>query len=265
MGGVLAVTGSMPGGRGGAGVPPAADASIGSGAGGGGGGGGMPIDGIGGAGGGTDDEILARGAFPTGLDGDIVRLSLPGGGGGGGGMTAAEDVTLPGLKGSGACGTAAGKMYSVTEVSLEGGGVGTELRPGGGGGGAPLRLGGAGARCCLWNDGEGAGSTNFGDGAPCSSKGVFGGRGGGAGLEFAALDDSRGLDGSDGGLRSCANLPASANGGGARNFKPDGPGGGEDSLSEGLAGRRPLSGPLLLAGGRAGGGPRFEFTLLPVI
>ena len=95
-----------------------------------------------------------------------------------------------------------------------------------------------------------------------SSRGVFGGRGGGGGPGVAELV-ARLLEGKEGVGRSWfANLPASASGGGAlnRGLGGDGARGG---LGEGLGGRW-IDGDAFpaaadfLGGGGAGGGPRFE-------
>ena len=101
-----------------------------------------------------------------------------------------------------------------------------------------------------------------------SSIGVFGGRGGGGGPGFALAETALCLDGGGGALAP-ANLPASANGGGALNFGRGGDGvlsgdfegsvgcrGGEDAVL--------LSSRLFRAGGGAGGGPLFDDIELPV-
>ena len=121
---------------------------------------------------------------------------------------------------------------------------------------------------------NGGGTPNLGAGSEDSSIGCFGGRGGGGGPGFArAFDAVRTLDGGAGAF-VWANLPASAMGGGARNFKGGGPGGGDACLGgEGagledeallLGGAEGASVLVLLAGGGAGGGPLLDAVVPPV-
>lgn len=116
---------------------------------------------------------------------------------------------------------------------------------------------------------KGGGTPNLG--LSSSLTGVLGGRGGGGGPGLATLDEARARLGGGGGW--FANLPASAIGGGALNTGLGGPGGGDGSRGgEGGAGLadelRLTPGASVLvrrAGGGAGGGPRFEAVVLPVV
>lgn len=102
-----------------------------------------------------------------------------------------------------------------------------------------------------------------------SGTGVFGGRGGGGGPGFAALDEARARFGGAGAW--FANLPASAIGGGALKTGLGGPGGGVASrvgeCGAGLCDEVRLADAscrVRRAGGGCGGGPRFDVVVLPV-
>lgn len=102
-----------------------------------------------------------------------------------------------------------------------------------------------------------------------SSIGVLGGLGGGGGPGFATFDAARFLFGRLG-AGTCANLPASAIGGGALNWYPERGGDGVlwgevsgdfSCLNEAVL---VLSGRLLRDGGGAGAGPLLDETVPPV-
>ena len=96
---------------------------------------------------------------------------------------------------------------------------------------------------------------------PLSSIGVFGGRGGGGGPGFAP-DVARCLVGGGG---VWANLPASAMGGGARNFGRGGEGSrGDSGGGVGGVGSSGASLRALRDGGGGGGAPRRLPELFPV-
>jgi hypothetical protein len=99
-----------------------------------------------------------------------------------------------------------------------------------------------------------------------SSIGVFGGLGGGGGPGFFRFEFARCLAGRAGVLE-CANLPASAIGGGALNFNAGRGGDGVrsgDSAGDFGSGTEIDAWLDLLDGGGAGGGPLFEEMVLPV-
>ena len=99
--------------------------------------------------------------------------------------------------------------------------------------------------------------------------GVFGGLGGGGGPGFATFEAARSRLGTLG-VGTCANLPASASGGGALNWYAGR--GGDGVLAGDLSGDLFccdeavlwLSGRLLRDGGGAGAGPLRDKTVLPV-
>ena len=76
--------------------------------------------------------------------------------------------------------------------------------------------GGGGAIDDFLSPWKGGGTPNFGLESPSSSMGVFGGLGGGGGPGFVTFETARFLFGRLG-AGICANLPASASGGGALN------------------------------------------------
>lgn len=181
-------------------------------------------------------------------------LRLGGGGGAAGGIFDGAPVTgiFGGNGGAIAC-RATGIEWLALTSRLLGGGSGTAALEGAGGGVvclSPVKGGGTPNRCF---------------GAPSSVSGVFGGLGGGGGPAgaVAAADAGRFLNGGAGALM-CANLPASANGGGALNL-----GRGGDGVRGGVAclggeGAEGASGRLLRGAGGAGGGPLREAMVLPV-
>lgn len=208
---------------------------------------------FGGGNGGAGGAPFVEGAGGTGLDVDGGR------GGGGGGAESVWNPPALGfgeLRGGGGGGIAAGVIESL----------------GGGGGGKPpaFRAGGGGGFDGSLFPSNGGGTPNFvgwegGETGESSPSGSFGGRGGGGGpgvLWLVALFLAAGVARS-----SCANLPASAIGGGALNLGLGGEGA-RGGLGDGLGGRCPTgAGPpaVRLEGGGAGGGPRFAvLVLLPV-
>lgn len=240
--------GPLPRGIGGGGEAP----PKGSG-GGGGGGGATEVPG----GGGTGRAIVGR----AGGGGAAAEGRGPGRGGGGGGPE--DDAGTFGVFGGRGGGAALiGGIACAVELSLvvRGGGGGPEPRLGGGGGApdgvrSPLKGGGTPNLCVGWSS---------------SSIGVFGGLGGGGGPGFTTFDEARCLAGGAG-AAVCANLPASAIGGGALNFNAGPPRGGDGVRSGDLGGDSDcckfmfwLSGRFLRDGGGAGGGPLLDETVLTV-
>ena len=128
----------------------------------------------------------------------------------------------------------------------------------GGGGGTGPRLGGGGGADDFRSPVNGGGTLKP-EGVVSSSIGVFEGRGGGGGPGLATLAVEDALALPDGCMSTpgfTANLPASANGGGARNLgwglaSGDGVAGGDLDLD----GDGALAATGLRDGGGAGGGP----------
>ena len=81
----------------------------------------------------------------------------------------------------------------------------------------PRLGGGGGATDAFLSPWNGGGTPNFGFASASSSIGVFGGLGGGGGPGFTTLEAARFRFGRVG-AAICANLPASASGGGALNW-----------------------------------------------
>lgn len=145
----------------------------------------------------------------------------------------------------------------------KGGGLGALVSRFGGGGGAGLRLGGAGGADTFRSLWEGREIPDLGERS--SSIGVFGGRGGGGGPGLVRFEPE--VARCRVGPVECANFPASAIGGGARNLGLCG----DDSRGGDLGGESwsdregtGCSGRALLEGGGGGGAPRRPDALLPV-
>lgn len=215
---------------GGGGAPPAGGR--------GGGGGPLSLLGIGGGGGGP----LSLFGIGGGGGGPLFLLGIGGGGGGpsldgivGGGGTGRELFVgragafgVFGGRGGGGP-AAAGGIACEYEFDTFLAGVGRDWPPRGGGAGTGPRAGVDGGTLA---PAKGGGTPNFEPESPgsYSSLGVFGGLGGGPGPGFdTEFEAGLRLIGS---FTLCANLPASASGGGAANRGGGGPLGGEGSRGE---------------------------------
>ena len=198
----------------------------------------------------------------VGRDGGVGAAAEGRGPGRGGGRGGPDDVAAFGVFGGRGGGAApCGGMACAVELSL--------VVRGGGGGTGPRLDGGGGAADETRSPVKGGGTPNLCVGWSSSSMGVLGGLGGGGGPGLATLDEARCLAGGAG-AAVCANLPASAIGGGALNFSAGPPRGGDGVRSGDLGGDDSIccvwpSGRVLRDGGGAGGGPLFDETILPVL